>query len=145
LNNSIFIIYNQGEFIDRWKIQPEWKLDKRWIRHDKIDQLKSISSNNDQILFYTKKSIQLYSEDLILRYTIDLFQQEHSFSYFVYLSVYEIWLMIDQETHLVHYFHINHRKIQSIDQIFVQAMSLMDEDDLALIIKDNYRLQIISI
>jgi len=143
--NSLFLIYNQGEFIDRWKIQPEWKLDKRWIRYEKTDRLRSISSNNDYLLFYTNKSIQLYSEDLILQYNIDLSQQEHFFSYFVYLSNYEIWLMIDQQTNLVHYFHINHRKIQAIDQIFVQAMSLMDDDDLALITKDNSRLQIISI
>jgi hypothetical protein len=139
-HNSIFLIYNQGEFIDRWRIQPEWKLDKRWIKYHKNDTLISIYSNNDYLLFYTNKYIQLCTEDLI-----DLSNQEHIYSNFIYLSSYKIWLIIDKKTDTLNYFHINNRIIQSLDQIFAQGISSMG-DDIAFITKDeNYHLQIISI
>lgn len=144
LNNSLFLIYDQGEFIDRWKIEPEWKLDKRWLRQEQIEQLKSIASNLEHLLFYTNKSIQLYSEDLILQYSIDLSHDEHLFSDFVYLSNYEIWLMMDKQTHLICYFHRDDRSIQRIEQIFVQTMNVMN-DYIVWINEDLNQLQIISI
>jgi hypothetical protein len=143
-HNSIFLIYNQGEFIDRWRIRPEWKLDKRWMKYQTNQTLRGVYSNNDYLLFYTKKSIQLCTEDLIIHYEIDLTHQEHLYSHFIYLSSYKIWLIIDQQTNLLNYFDLNHRIIQPIDQIFVQAISLMGEN-LAFITKDDYHLQIISI
>jgi hypothetical protein len=142
--NYLFLIYNQGEFIDRWVIQPEWKLEKRWIKSHENDILISISSNNDYLLLYTNKSIQLCSYDLTIQYKIDLFNQEHLFSNFIFLSSYQIWLTIDQQTQIVYYFHINDRIIKSLDQIYVRAISIMG-DELALIGKDDYHLQIVSI
>jgi len=145
-HNYLFLIYNQGEFIDRWNIQPEWKLNKRWIKSHENDIFISIYSNNDYLLFYTNKSIQLCSEDLIIQYTIDLSNQQHIYSHFIYLNSYQIWLIIDKQKNLLNYFHINNRIIQTFEEIFVYAISSM-EDDLALIIKDDddYHLQIISI
>jgi len=144
-HNYIFLIYNQGEFIDRWKIRPEWKLDKRWIKYKKNDIFISIYSNNDYLIFYTNKSIQLSTEDLIIQYEINLSNQDHIYSHFIYLSSYQIWLIIDKKTDILNYFHINNRIIQPLDQIFVHAISSMG-DDLAFIKKnDNYHLQIISI
>lgn len=140
--NSIYLIYNQGEFIDRWRIKPKWKLDKRWIKYDKKEILLSIYSNNTYLLFYTNKSIQLCTEDLIIQYTIHFDQQEHVYKNFIYLSLYDIWLFIDKKTDLLNYFHINNHSIQTFDQIFVQAISLIG-DDLVFITKDH--LQIISI
>lgn len=144
LNNSLFLIYDQGEFIDRWKIEPEWKLDKRWLRQESIEQLKSIASNDQHLLFYTNQSIQFYSEDFILQLTIDLTDREHLFTDFVYLSNYQTWLMIDQQKHTIHFFQINHRTIQTIDQIFVQAINVMN-DYIVWINKDLNQLEIISI
>lgn len=144
LNNSLFLLYDQGEFIDRWKIQPEWKLDKRWHRQELTEQLQSITANTEHILLYTNKSIQLYSEDFILQYNIDLSNGEHHFSDFVYLSNYEIWFMIDRQTHLINYFHRDDRVIQKLEQIFVQIMNVMN-DSIVWIKKDHNQLQIISI
>lgn len=141
--NYIYLIYNQGEFIDRWRIEPEWKLDKRWMKSIKNQSLVAVYSNNNYLLFYTNKSIQLCTEDLIIQYTIDLSQQEHLYSNFIYLSTYQIWLFVDKYTDLLKYFHINNRIIQSIDQISIQAISLMEDNDIALITNDH--LQIISI
>ncbi|CAF1433398.1 unnamed protein product [Adineta steineri] len=144
-HNYLFLIYNQGEFIDRWIIQPEWKLTKRWIKHyHQNDYLISISSNNDYLLLYTNKFIQLCSDDLIIQYTIDLTDQEHIYSNFIFLSSYQIWLTIDKQTQLINYFHKNTRIIQSLDQISIRHISSMG-DELALITNDNCCLQIISI
>lgn len=141
LNNSLFLIYDQGEFIDRWKIEPEWKLDKRWFRRQPIEQVKSIAANDQHLLFYTNQSIQFYSEDFLLQYTID---HDHLFSDFVYLVNYRTWLMIDQQTHVIYFFHVDERRIQAIDQIFVQKMNVMN-DYVVWINNDLNQLEIISI
>jgi hypothetical protein len=143
--NYLFLIYNQGEFIERWIMQREWKLERRWIRENNNQEiLVSIHSNNDYLLFYTKKSIQLCSFNLIIQYSIDLSNSEHFYSHFIYLSQYQIWLTIDKQTQILNYFHVNNQKIQTLDQIFLQAISSMG-DDLAFITKDDYHLQIVSI
>jgi len=143
-HNFLFLIYNQGEFIDRWIIQPEWKLEKRWIKQYNNDILISISSNDDYILFYTHKSIQLCSDDLIIQYSIDLTHQEHVYSHFIFLSSYKIWLTVDKHTQILNYFHLNNRTIQTLDKIFIRAISLMG-DEFALITEDGCHLQIVSI
>jgi hypothetical protein len=127
-------------------MDKEWKLEKRWIKqnNNNHDIFLSINSNNDYLLFYTNKSIQLCSVDLIIQYSIDLTSREHFFSHFIYLSQYQIWLTIDKQTQILNYFHVNNRIIQTIDQIYLQAISSMG-DELALVTKDDYHLQIVSI
>ncbi|CAF1272680.1 unnamed protein product [Rotaria sordida] len=144
-HNYVFFIYDRGEYIDRWIIQPEWKLDKRWIKYNNNDILLSINSNNDYLLIYTNRLIQLCSDDLIIQYTIDLSNQEHLYSNFIFLSSYKIWLTIDKETQLLKYFHLNNRIIQTLDQIYVRTISSMGNNELALVTKDDYHLQILSI
>lgn len=143
-HNYFFLTYNQGEYIDRWIIQPEWKLDKRWVKYHRNDILISISSNSNYLLFYTNKTIQLCSDDLIIQYSIDLLQQEHFYTHFMFLSLYQIWLFVDKETRLLKYFDVNNRTIQTLDQIFVQTISSMGSNELAIVSNDYY-LQIISI
>ncbi|CAF1609778.1 unnamed protein product [Rotaria magnacalcarata] len=144
-HNYVFIIYDHGEFIDRWLIQPEWKLEKRWIKDHKKDIFLSINSNNDYLLFYTNKCIQLCSQDLIIHYSIDLANQEHVYSNFIFLSSYKIWLLIDKQTHLLKYFRLNSRKIYTLDQVYVRNISSMGDSELAFITNDNCHLQIILI
>lgn len=144
-HNYLFIIYDNGEFIDRWIIEPEWKLEKRWIKYHKNDCLLSINSNDDYLLFYTNKSIELCSEDLIIKYSINVSNQDDLCTNFTYLSSFKIWLFIDKKTHLLKYFHINNRDIQTFDDIFVQNLSPMGNNEFAFITNDDYRLQIVSI
>ncbi|CAF1559455.1 unnamed protein product [Rotaria sp. Silwood1] len=144
-HNYVFFIYDQGEFIDRWLIQPQWKLDKRWLRTHNNDNILSITSNIDYLLIYTNKSIQLCSEDFIIQYLIDLTNQEHLYSNFTFLSTYQIWLIIDKQTQLLKYFHIHNQTIQTLDQIYVKIISSMGDNELALVTNDDYHLQILSI
>ncbi|CAF2739714.1 unnamed protein product [Rotaria sp. Silwood2] len=144
-HNYVFFIYDQGEFIDRWIIQPEWKLDKRWIKYHNNDIILSINSNNDYLIIYTNNSIQLCSDNLTIQYSIDLSNQEHLYSNFTFLSSFKIWLFIDKETQLLKYFHLTNRTIQTLDQIYIRMISPMGDNELALVTKDDYHLQIVSI
>ncbi|CAF1600577.1 unnamed protein product [Adineta ricciae] len=142
--NQIFLVYNQGEFIERWNVRPAWKLEKRWIKQHENDMFISISSNQQHLLFYTTKSIQICTNELIIQYTIDLTNQEHIYSNFIFLSQYQIWLTIDKHMQTLNYFHIHQRTIETFDQIDIRSISSMG-DDLALITKDKRRLQIVSL
>ena len=144
-HNYLFLSYDQGEFIDRWTMEPEWKLDKRWSKHHPNDILISMYSNDDYLLFYTNKSIQLCSQDLIIRHSIDLSNQEHFYSHFIFLSSYQIWLIVDKQTGILKYFHLNNLTIQNLGQMSVKIISSMGDAELALVIKDDNHLKIVVI
>ena len=143
-NNYLFVAYDHGELIDRWTIQPEWKLDKRWRRSDNEHPYISLHANDTQLLLYTKTAIHLCTYELVIQHAIDLSTLSHVYSHFMFLSSHRVWLTVDQHTQRIHYFRSDDDLVRSADEISIAAMCVMG-DKLVLLTRDDNDVQIVSI
>ena len=143
-SNHLFLAYDHGELIDRWTIQPQWKLDKRWRRSDDEHPYISLHANDTHVLLYTKPAIHLCTYDLAIQHAIDLSTCSHVYSHFMFLSSHRVWLTVDQQTQLIHYFRSDDDLVRSLDEISIAAVCVMG-DELVLLTADDNNVQIVSI